>query len=270
VSLGIIIKAAEGMVLAAESRVTLSANVATPTGPQLIHVNFDNASKLLTFSGINQFVGAVTYGTATIGVRTAHSYIPEFENTLPVDQRLSIEEFAIRLSQFFSQQWANANMPDINNTTGHNMIFEVAGYNEGEPYGKMYNFEIPKNPAPIEQSPGQDNFGIRWGGQREIVDRLLMGYDSRLLDILVQNNKINAADVPNIQVILQQLQMPIPIQFIPLQDCIDLAILFIRTTINAQRLTVGLRGCGGAIDVAIITKNNPLKFIQRKDLIAEN
>ena len=62
------------------------------------------------------------------------------------------------------------------------------------------------------------------------------------------------------------MQLQVPIQFMPLQDCINLAILFIRTTINTQELTVGLRGCGGEIDLAIITRNNPLRFIQQKQL----
>lgn len=45
-----------------------------------------------------------------------------------------------------------------------------------------------------------------------------------------------------------------------------IAVLLIKTTIEAQSLTVGLRGCGGAIDVAIITKDSDLKFIQKKNI----
>jgi hypothetical protein len=269
-SLGVIIKASEGLVLAAESRVTLSAGMNTPTGVQQIHVSFDNATKLLTFNGANKFIGAVTYGTATIGFRTVHSFIPEFETGLIPEERHTVENFSIKLSAFFLKQWTDGSMPGPQNPGGHNMTFEVAGYNAGEPYGRMYSFEIPNNPTPVEQSAGKDNFGIRWGGQREVVDRLLLGYDSRLLNILAQNGKINPTDIAGIQSLLaSQLQLALPIQFMPLQDCIDLAVLFIRTTINAQRLTVGLRGCGGAIDVAIITRNNPLTFIQKKNLIVE-
>lgn len=55
----------------------------------------------------------------------------------------------------------------------------------------------------------------------------------------------------------------------PLQDCVNLATLFIKTTIETQSLTVGLRGCGGAIDVAIITRNSYLKFIKKKEIIVE-
>jgi hypothetical protein len=55
----------------------------------------------------------------------------------------------------------------------------------------------------------------------------------------------------------------------PLQDCVDVAIFFIRTTISAQKLTVGLRGVGGPIDVAIITQKDGLQFVQQKKIHGE-
>jgi len=54
-----------------------------------------------------------------------------------------------------------------------------------------------------------------------------------------------------------------------LQDCVDLAIFFIRTTIIAQKLTIGLRGCGGPIDVATITRRDGFQYIQKKAVFGE-
>lgn len=82
-SLGIVINAPEGIVLAAESRVTLTAK--PPGGSNPIHVNFDNATKLLSFAEPNDVIGAVTFGAGAIGLRTAQSFVPEFEASLPVD-----------------------------------------------------------------------------------------------------------------------------------------------------------------------------------------
>lgn len=78
-SLGIVIKGPEGLVLASESRITLTAD----DGKNKIPVNFDNAKKVLSFSNPNCAVGVVTYGLAAIGLRAAHSFIPEFESKLP-------------------------------------------------------------------------------------------------------------------------------------------------------------------------------------------
>ena len=77
-SLGIVIKGPEGLVLAAESRITLGAQTVTPRGLQQIPVYFDNATKLLSFSKPNTTVGVVTYGQAVIGQqtpRTAASFL---------------------------------------------------------------------------------------------------------------------------------------------------------------------------------------------------
>ena len=64
--------------------------------------------------------------------------------------------------------------------------------------------------------------------------------------------------------LINQYQLPIPLQVLALQDGIDLACFFIRATMDAQRLSIGLRGVGGAIDVAIIKRNRRLQFIQHK------
>ena len=267
-SLGIVIKGPEGLVLAAESRVTLRAQ---RDGEQL-HVNFDNATKLLSFSEPNKDIGVVTYGQAAIGWRTAHSFAPEFEAQLPNDG-LSVGDFAQKLSDFFMKQWQSVMPTDYQ---GPSMTFVVGGFNqretnsEKEPYGRVFLIEIPQKPDPVEQNPGQSQFGIVWGGQREFVDRLIQGYDHRLLEIVSGALDLELEQVQALTQEFSQLQMQIPLAAMPLQDCVDLAIFFIRTTIGAQSLTVGIRGCGGPIDVAIITRRRGLEFIQRKKIVGDN
>jgi len=258
-SLGIVIKGPEGLVLATESRITLTADF----GDQKIPVNFDNATKLLSFSDPNCAVGVVTYGLAAIGLRAAHSFIPEFESKISSKERLEIGEFAQKLSDFFMEQWKKEKMPD--DYSGPSMTFVVGGFDKGDPYGKVFLFEIPNKPDPELRNPEPTEFGITWGGQNEYVNRLIMGCDPLLIHYLKNNNLINT-ELDNI---IQNLQMNIPLEAMPLQDCIDLAIFFIRTTINAQKLTVGIRGCGGPIDVATITRREGLKFIQQKKVHGE-
>jgi hypothetical protein len=271
-SLGIIIKATEGLVLAAESRVTLSAQINTPGMPQQqVHVNFDNANKLLSFNEPFDKFGVVTYGLGTLGLRTAQSLIPEFETSLQgVDKNITVLEFSQRLSDFFNQQWAVLVPKNFVSIPGQGMIFNVAGFDDNEPYGIVYQFEIPHKLTPVEQNQkigDQHQFGITAGGQNEIMVRLLFGYDPRLPNILVQKGLATADQINKILTpALEPLKLQLPIPFMPLQDCVNLAVLLIKTTIETQSLSVGIRGCGGAIDVAIITKNNPLKFIQVKKI----
>lgn len=266
-SLGILIKAPEGLVLAAESRVTLTAQM----GVNSLNVNFDNATKLFCFHEPFDRIGVVTYGMATIGFRTAQSFIPEFESTLTKeDAGIKIGDFAKRLSDFFLLQWKKSMPADF--PINQDMVVNVAGFDDGEPYGKVFSFYIPRLPEPVEQNPivnGQHQFGITYGGQREIVDRLIFGYDPRIFEILTHQFQLDPAKLQELQRSLLPLTLQLPIQVMPLQDCVDVALLFLRTTIDAQKLTFGLRGCGGAIDLAIITRNNPLQFIQKKSITGE-
>ena len=64
----------------------------------------------------------------------------------------------------------------------------------------------------------------------------------------------------------KKLALPIPWQFLPLQDCIDLSIFLIRTTMQLQKWLVALRGVGGAIDVATVTRTDGFKIVQIKEL----
>ena len=114
------------------------------------------------------------------------------------------------------------------------------------------------------------DFGAIWGGQKEFVDRLMHGYDLNLLSIAKNNLQLDDVAVKKLtDELTQQLSARIPYQFLPLQDCVDLSIFLIRATINLQTWTVGIRGVGGAIDVATITKTEGFTAIQRKEIVGE-
>ena len=264
-SLGVAIKGTEGIVLAADSRVTVQA---IPPGGQPIVVTFDNATKLLTFSGdIHNHVGAVTYGAALIGSRTAHSYLPEFEPGLGTE-RLTIEEYSRRLSTFFGDRWKEQ-VP--HGFVGPGMTFIVGGYNADEPYGRVYLFSVPDKPDPVEQNAGDSNFGMAWGGQLEVATRLIHGFDPALPGLL---EEATGWERPRLEEFLAgmrpKIEWRVPYQILPLQDCVDLALFLIRTTITAQALSIGIRGVGGFIDVATITRMGALQPVQRKKVHGED
>lgn len=268
-SLGIVIKGPEGLVLAAESRITLVAQAIAQQGniqiPQQIPVYFDNATKLLSFSVPNTSIGVVTYGQAVIGQltpRTAASYLPEFEAKLP-KERLKVEEFANKISEFFLDQW-NKTMPPADQIPNvPDMTFVIAGFDIDDIYGKVYVVNIPRTPNPVEQTK-DINFGITYGGQHEIVSKIMLGYDLRLPETLKNGLNLSPEQLIQFDSLIRQFQLVVPLQILALQDCIDLACFFLRTTMDAQNLSVGIRGVGGAIDVAIIKRNQEIQFIQRK------
>jgi hypothetical protein len=268
-SLGVVIKGTDGIVLAADSRVSLEARRADL--PQLppIQVNFDNASKLLIFSEPHDYVAAVTYGIAVIGRRTAYSFIPEFERDKLAGEksRLKIEKYAEKLSEFFMGLWKESMPSDYQ---GPGMTFIVGGYDPEEAYGKVFLFNIPSQGKPEERNPEEKEFGMTWGGQLEIASRLIHGFDPGLPGILKNALKLNDTQVEEFDRQAKlRLGFPIPYDVLPLQDCVDLAIFLIRSTMILQNLSIGIRGVGGPIDVGVITRTERFRFIQRKEIHGE-
>ncbi|MGO8718833.1 MAG: hypothetical protein ACLQMO_06405 [Acidobacteriaceae bacterium] len=276
-SLAVAFKSAEGIVLAADSRVTLMGATAQPQGnlPAGVQVavpaTFDNATKLLSVKS-QTHVGAITYGQAAIGQqspRTASSFLPEFAAEIG-EVRLSVREFAGKLGEFFLGQWTTAGMP-TNLPPLTDMFFIVGGYDEGAPYGRLFQLNIPHSPQPQEVFAGATEFGATWGGQKEITDRLLIGFDPNV-PTLVQDllNIPQTQRRPNLeQELKQRVLTPIPWPFLPLQDCVDLSIFIVRTTITFQQWLVGIRGVGGNVDVATITRAEGFTPIQMKRIFGE-
>lgn len=267
-SLGVVIKGTEGIVLAAESRVSLNREERRGNTIIIERQDLDHATKLLTFTGENRNIGVVTYGTAILGdvnnPRTAKSFIPEFEDSLPPG-RLSIGEFAKCLSEFFIKQWEEFIPP---NYQGQPMSFVVGGFDQDEAYGKVFLFVIPHQPKPEEKNPGK--FGITWGGQGKFIHRIIMGYDPQVLEVVKDVIQPTSQKIQTLQQKLHQtVHLPMIYSFLPLQDCVDFAIFLIKTTIEAQRLSLEVAGCGGAVDVATITREDGLKFVQRKEIKGE-
>ena len=272
-SLGIVFKGPEGIVLAADSRVTLNAKVDPPGQPSmLLPATFDNATKLLKVEG-QEFVGAITYGLGAIGLkapRTAHSFMPEFEAELGTKKRFSVEDFAKRLGTFFMARWTELGMPNPKDWTFEPMVFLVGGYDEGQAYGRAFELSIPTQPNPTETMAGEGVFGALWGGQRSYVDRLMQGFDEQALMIVGQHLGLPPDKYNELRTVVKaQCGVKIPYQFLPLQDCVDLTIFLIRTTISIQTWVVDIRGVGGAIDVATITKTDGFKRIQSKTILGE-
>jgi hypothetical protein len=259
VSLGILIKGSEGVVLAADSRVTLFNQIPNPQVQGQIIVlpaSFDNATKLLKVTG-QDYVGAVTYGLGAFitpaGPRTMHSFIPEFEAQLKQADigRLGVQDFAQRLSDFFLERWNTLVGRPAN--AGEEIVFLVGGYDEGASYGRAFLFLIPAQPIPAEQNA--TDFGITWGGQSEVAFRLLYGYDGELLAFIRTQLGLTQAQVDTLtQQMRPRFDAGIPYQFLPLQDCVDLAVFLIRNTISFQQFRTTVRGVGGPVQVATVTQ----------------
>jgi hypothetical protein len=279
-SLAVVFKGPEGLVIAADSRVTLTAvqqqqqlqpeagGGATATvETQVHHTYFDNASKLLSLQG-HPKLGIVTYGQGSIGAsqpRTAHGFMPEFEAHL--DQQaenadaaaLTVEEAAAELGKFFGQQWQSAGMP----ADADPMIFLVAGFDDGEAYGKVYEVSVPNAPEPTERIV--NDFGVKWGGMPYLAERLIDGVAPRALQLAADELSLTAEQAQSLSQRWEaDLKLPIPYQFLPLQDCVNMATFLVDMTATVMTWTVGVQGVGGDVDVATITRTDGFQSVRQK------
>ena len=264
-SLGIVIKGPEGIVLAADTRLTLAH-------PDHAIVTYDNASKVLE---LGDNAAAVTYGVGSIGGRSAHSLMPQFRNlqyermvdeagpfvSIPrAEANLSVSSWAIDLGGFFLKQWVKASSIQEQQP----MAFIVAGINEGAAYGEVYQISgIGSNPVQIHQ----DSFGMVWGGQTDLASRIINGYDGNLIQSLGTIPGVEPSEV--LRSYSEKYALPVPYAVLPLQDCIDLAIFLIRATITLQGLAWTSRGVGGTIEVVTITPEEGVQWVQKRKIRGE-
>lgn len=255
-SLAITVITPEGIVQAADSRVSIPIKIDEET---MSYSHLDNATKLLTFDKPHNYISVTTYGAGTIGARTAHSFIKEFQKTLP-ENRISVINFAKRLQEFYKNEWGKI----IDNPQTSPMVFQVAGVNEKQQFGELYIVSVPGDEAPTKVI-NDGTFSLYYGGDQHVVDRLIQGRDTRMDGIIMQAEALSDVHVPLGEVFDQVATMHLlPIGSYALQDAIDLARFLIDTTSKIQKLSLNLETVGGATDVSCITKSEGCKIISKK------
>ncbi len=160
---------------------------------------------------------------------------------------------------------------DIVGGTRTATVLYVAGYDPVGNTGELYRCECPGN-VTLERKT--NDAGAVWNGQREFIDRLILGCDPRL--VTPEDRRSNSADMgEGLHRSLSKLQLHLSFQTMALQDAVSLADLLTRVTIDLGRLSDGIVGqpgsfptCGGAIDVAVISAADGFRWLRHKELSA--
>jgi hypothetical protein len=238
VSLVVTVYVREGIVMAADSRLTLNAKEqqGDTAVVNLSVAQSDSSYKLfLTPGGL----GISTCGEADIQGVPIAGYIDSFIRSDLGAGSLGVRETAQRLLDHF------AAFKPVPNTQ-----FHVAGYAKAGEDLQQEVWVVNMASSELSQAnqPGQQ--GASWGGEGDIL--------SRLIQPVAQLDESGA--------IVQAFpHHPIPWQFFTLQDAIDFAVFAVRSTIDAIRLQPRAKTVGGPIDVLVIRPDGA-RWIQRKEL----
>jgi len=128
---------------------------------------------------------------------------------------------------------------------------------------------VPTEPPRRLRPPanGQPDFGANWYGASDAIVRLHHGRDDRIFDLLrsedVDNDQIGRLETR----VSRELQYQVLFHAMPLGDAIDYAEFLVQTTISRFRFVIGAEVCGGAIDIATITRKDGLSWVRRKGKI---
>ena len=261
-SVAVVVKVSEGVVLAADSAAALHGRIAGPGGVQQgVVKTYYNAKKLMRIGDFP--VGVLTWGQAYIGARTIESLVREWEHNEGWQSQkqyqerekssFSVEVCAEGLRKHIAQAHDEefASLPK-ERRPGLGVV--VAGYSQGQFFPEIWRFVLPLDDQIHNQRPDRDgkpDFGASWFGLTDAIVRLHWGRDENAIKIISEK-----FDIPEQAVFeaLQPLQYPIPFAVMPLQDAIEYASYVVNVVIGRFRFVLGVELCGGEIDIAAITQ----------------
>lgn len=252
----------QGIVFVSDSRqVTVS-----PSG--YTRVGSDTTEKIFQ---IGSYLGATINGQGTFYLNRVESPQSITEIIHVVSSHLP-KNSSVRNAALFLHQKINvilAKHLSVTKNNGGEVSFYVGGYNPNSNVGEVYRCDIP---GKVTLERKTNDAGMLWSGERDIINRLVKGYDPRMMEFLRPlMQKAESAEMFRQQ--LLGLNLYINFQTMTLQDAVDLAVLLVRTTMELWRLSDGLVGapghfptCGGAIEVAVVTKKDGFQWLQHKEL----
>ncbi len=231
----------EGIVMASDSRLTLSRT------EQELDQKVVRLAVGLTDTNYKTFlapggIGISTFGSANVNGVPLASFLEDFIASLSKDGDTAIDEVPGLLLAYFRRL---ASVPDAN--------FDIAGYRAAETgrEQRIWRVSLSRGTTTLANEPGEK--GIVWGGESDVLARLI--------------HKVAQVDPDNaVQNVLPYYS--IPWSFFTLQDAIDFAFFAIRSTINVMRFQTRAKTVGGPIDVLVI-KPSGAQWIQRKELCGE-
>ncbi len=259
-TLAVTVVCQDGVVVAADSRTTLTNYRTSRVGSNFTHKVFGSGR-----------VAVATWGEAFVLGRSVASHMAEFAAAEAGNcdhPEVAAERLAGHFGDLFDQMLptdADLAAPAQQSVLG----FLVAGYDER---GVAEAWEVNV----LHRSIGlvattEDGGAAVWRGQSDVVNRLLLGYDEELL-LRLASTYHREREHRALRPLLDQCTYRIPFDTMNLQDGIDLAVLCIGTTMAVQRFSLGALadapgfswpGVGGPVEIATVTAAAGFAWVQR-------
>lgn len=237
-SLIITVYVREGLVMAADSRLTLTIPRALPGGKaHTLSLTASDSAKKLFLAPNN--VGIATCGAADIGGVPIAGFVESFIVERLKPQPHTVQEVADLLTVYM-----------VSAGISPNTVFHVAGYEaSGETLEQVLLQVNPAASQVVRLNPSGQQ-GANWHGEIDVLQRLLNDVS------LTQPGGQPPVSLPSFD---------IPFEFFTLQDAIDFADFGIRSTIETLRFQAREKTVGGPVDVLVIRPDSS-EWIRQKKL----
>lgn len=148
----------------------------------------------------------------------------------------------------------------------------VAGFNQDGSH-QVFICTVPGESSKKRDSKEKEKYGASWIGQQDVLSRVVLGFENRFLNLPFVQKAIQEIGEDEVVKQLRGLQYQISWGTMTLQDAIDFCVLAIKTTEAIQRFSDGvvlapgdIPGVGGAVDVAVITRDKGFVWVKKKNL----
>lgn len=223
----------EGIVMAADSRQTARGKGGDL--PEIEIVVSDNCDKLFFLE--NQGIGISAFGDTIMDGKPVSHAIRLFEEEAN-DQGDGIMDVVSKFMRFMSSRYPKANTS-----------FHVAGYalENGISVPHVYHCQISRNIIQrlnVNDRTGDVTYGASWGGQGDIMSRLLGSKALLPSGAPGKDGKTPMTELPS---------YGIGWEVMPLLDAIDFCETAVDITASMQRFQMRPKNVGGPVDVLVLT-----------------
>ncbi|MDQ9169372.1 hypothetical protein Q8A64_02990 [Oxalobacteraceae bacterium R-40] len=170
----------------------------------------------------------------------------------------SMQDIALRVREFLFEEKSMAHGA----TTSTKV--RLCGYSASKPLAEVWEVSLNGQacPEPVCVQNEQE-FGLRWDGEYEALDRLVFGLGTRFNDFAVKHGSSAQQALELREKLVPELYELLFVEAMPMKDAIDLARFLVETTIGFVKFSVSRpKTVGGPIQIAAITKHEGFQWIQ--------
>lgn len=241
------VKVRDGLVLGTDS-------MAHITRQQQFLRFYENARKLFQVGKLP--MGAMSYGLGNLGNRSIESLMREFGESL--EGRVSVNTVGKELFGFMKEKYdaLAEGMPEDEELPA--LGFYLAGYSRGQVFAEEREFQLPRDSEPLTPR-NKEEFGAAWRGVEAPFHRLSKGYG------FLVRQRLESAGVTAEQAgeLLDDLEIDVIFDGMPVQDAVDYATFILKTTIGYTTFAMDVSPCGGPLQVATILPDNGYEWLSR-------